>query len=168
MHTIYKGVTLMIIYTTKLTKKKAVAILVSLALLIAAVILIMPDKKAAGEPVFSAQQTVTSEADMAAYIRDLGYETDGEVLESREVTIPKEFDDVYEAYNDMQKECGFDLEKYRGRRVMLYTYAITRYPGCEDEVRCDMHVCRKKLIGGNIYTVAVDGFMHGLTAPQQG
>ena len=153
----------MLIFTTKLNKKKLLALVIGAFVLIGAVILLWPHKEE-GAPVSS----MGSLEGAGNYLQSLGYELEKEPVRQEDITLPKEFDSVYEEYNNLQKECGFDLEKYRGRRVMLYTYAITRYPGCEDEVRCDMLVCRKKLIGGNIYTVAVDGFMHGLTAPQQG
>ena len=66
-----------------------------------------------------------------------------------------------EEYNRIQQSCGFDLTSYRGKKVTLYTYTVTNYPGQAD-VRCDLLVHRNKVIGGNLYTTAIDGFMHGL------
>ena len=90
----------------------------------------------------------------------------GDACVSREVVIPQVFDDVYENYNAMQLRCGFDLSEYKGRQVELYTYSLSEYPGFDGEVMCDLLVLGGKVIGGNIYTAALDGFMHGLRAYQ--
>ena len=65
--------------------------------------------------------------------------------------------------NHLQQECGFDLLHYTGKKVDLVTYSITNYPTGE-EVLADLLLYGDKLIGGAIYTTAVDGFMHGLRA----
>ena len=75
--------------------------------------------------------------------------------------IPKNFDAVYQAYNKMQQDCGFDLLKYAGKKVDLTTYKITNWPDGET-VLADVLVYKNKVIGGAIYTAAVDGFMYGL------
>lgn len=151
----------MMIYTVKFSKKKAIAILLSLAIIIATIILAVP--KAEAEPVqtTAAAIKVRSEADCLNYIASLGYTAEGSPVEQKEVTIPRTFDAVYEEYNRIQQSCGFDLTAYRGRKVTLYTYAVTNYPN-QPDVRCDLLVHRGKVIGGNLYTTAIDGFMHGL------
>ena len=82
--------------------------------------------------------------------------------DARTVQIPREFDAVYEAYNRMQKECGFDLQKYAGKKVELTTFRVTNWPS-DEQVLVDVLVYKKKVIGGAVYTAAVDGFMQGLT-----
>ena len=61
----------------------------------------------------------------------------------------------------MQKECGFDLQKYAGKKVELTTFRVTNWPSGED-VLADVLVYKKKVIGGAVYTASVDGFMQGL------
>ena len=61
----------------------------------------------------------------------------------------------------MQQDCGFDLLKYAGKKVDLTTYKITNWPDGET-VLADVLVYKNKVIGGAIYTAAVDGFMYGL------
>ncbi len=147
------------IYTFKLTKKHIVAAILVVAALVALLILLLPGKQAetAGVTV-----TIKEPADCAEYLRQLGYETDSAAAETRTVQIPKTFDAVYETYNQMQKDCGFDLQKYAGKRVELSTFHVTNWPTGED-VLADVLVYKKKVIGGAIYTAAVDGFMQGLT-----
>ncbi|MEA4920373.1 MAG: DUF4830 domain-containing protein [Clostridiaceae bacterium] len=155
----------MIIYTAKFSKKKAVAILIAMAIIIAAIILMTPER-GEGQTAFSSVAGIKDTEDMVAYIESLGYKAESEPQQEKEVTIPESFDLVYEQYNELQKKCGFDLSQYQGKKVTLYTYGLTEYPGAEN-VLCDLLVYRDRIIGGNIYTVALDGFMCGLT-PQEG
>ena len=147
------------IYTFKLTKKHIVAAILAVAALVALLILLLPGKQAETTGV---TVTIKEPADCAEYLRQLGYETDSATAETRTVQIPKTFDAVYETYNQMQKDCGFDLQKYAGKRVELSTFHVTNWPTGED-VLADVLVYKKKVIGGAIYTAAVDGFMQGLT-----
>ena len=147
------------IYTFKLTKKHIVAAILAVAALVALLILLLPGKQAETTGV---TVTIKETADCAEYLRQLGYETDSATAETRTVQIPKTFDAVYETYNQMQKDCGFDLQKYAGKRVELSTFHVTNWPTGE-EVLADVLVYKKKVIGGAIYTAAVDGFMQGLT-----
>lgn len=154
----------MIIKTVKFSKKRALCILLTIAVVIAAVILAVPEKKAEAASV--AIKPAGSEEGRVAYIESLGYEVGGEPVVSREVVIPQVFDDVYTNYNALQLECGFDLAAYKGRQVELYTYPLSSYPGFDGEVMCDLLVLGGEVIGGNIYTAALNGFMHGLRAYQ--
>ena len=147
------------IYTFKLSKKTIVAAILCAALLVALLILLIPGKQ---QPVSGQSKiTVKSPEDCVSYLRELGYETETEAAVTKTVTIPRDFDPVYESYNAMQQECGFDLRSYRGKEVRLTTFPITNYPG-EEEVLADVLVYQKKIIGGAIYTASVDGFMTGL------
>ncbi len=96
------------------------------------------------------------------YLASLGWETGGSI-EEVSVHIPEEFDDVYENYNSLQLECGFDLKKYRGADCTRYTYQIKNFPGDDSgEVRANILVFDRRIIGGDIMTVRLDGFMIGL------
>ena len=151
----------MMIYTVKFSKKKAIAILLAMAIIVAAVILAAGQKESGTAQPTASIVKIKSEADCLSYIASLGYTAEAVPVEQKEVTIPVQFDEVYEEYNRLQQSCGFDLTSYRGKKVTLYTYAVTNYPG-QPDVRCDLLVHRSKIIGGNVYTTAIDGFMHGL------
>ena len=151
------------IYTFKLTKKHIVAAILAAAVLIALLILLLPGRPAEET---GATFTIKEPSDCREYLRQLGYETDGTTSETRTVQIPKAFDAVYENYNLMQKECGFDLQKYAGKKVELTTLHVTNWPDGED-VLADVLVYKKKVIGGAVYTASVDGFMQGLIPMNQ-
>jgi hypothetical protein len=96
------------------------------------------------------------------FIESYGWEVTPEPLQVIEVVIPKEFDDVYTAYNDMQQSQGFDLRKYAGKRCTQYSYAITNYPEAEEAVQIHLLMNGSRIVGGNVSSTLVGGFMHGL------
>ncbi len=152
------------IYTIKFSKKKAVCIILIAALLIALLILAWPNGQAATTPdgtQTAAVVEITNGDDCRDYIASLGYAVSGDALDTREVVIPKEFDQTYLKYNDLQKECGFDLLDYTGKKVTLYTYQVTNYADQPDTL-VDVLVYKEQVIGGAVYTASIDGFMHGL------
>ncbi len=52
-----------------------------------------------------------------AYLSQFGWSVEEESAEVQEIIIPSEFDEVYENYNKLQLEQGFDLTKYMSKRV---------------------------------------------------
>lgn len=106
----------------------------------------------------------SSDQERLSFISHLGWDVDEEPVEVREVVIPEIFDDVYSNYNDIQLEQGFDLEKYAGQRVKRWTYVIRNYPETtpeDDYIRINLLVSDGAIIGGDVCSVKLDGFMHG-------
>lgn len=96
-----------------------------------------------------------------AFLESLGWETSGEPVDVREVIIPEEWNSVFEEYNDLQKQQGFDLDKYRGKQATIYTYQILNYDGAENVV-ANLMVFDGKLIAGDVCSAELGGFMQGL------
>lgn len=99
-----------------------------------------------------------------AFLSQFGWEVTEDPIEVAEVIIPEQFDDTYKAYNEIQKKQGFDLEKYKGVRVKRWTYEIKNYPGYAEDsgcIRANILVSDGVVIGGDICSVELDGFMHG-------
>lgn len=105
--------------------------------------------------------TVKTPEQRLAFISQYGWEVNSEPVEVLEVLIPQEFDEVFTKYNYIQKQQGFDLLKLRGKRCKRYTYQITNYPGGIANVRINLLIYKDKIIGGDVSTVSLDGFMHG-------
>ncbi len=53
---------------------------------------------------------------------------------------------------------------YKGKECDIYTYKITNYKDHEDkgDVVCNLMICDNKLIGGDVCSTQLDGFMQGL------
>ncbi|MBQ8974696.1 MAG: DUF4830 domain-containing protein [Oscillospiraceae bacterium] len=156
----------MFVVTAKLNKKKIVAcILILAAILIFVIILTNMGSRAATSGLTALSAVVKSNENRVEYLQSLGWEVVDEPLEEQEITIPKEFNDIYSQYNELQKTQGFDLQEYAGMRVTRYTYQVTNYPNNSDTVVADILVYKNQVIGGDVQSTALDGFMQGLEYP---
>jgi len=151
----------MFIVTTKFSKKKALLIVLIISLIIGTIILL-----AGRRDQENASLKVETEADILAHLETLGWEVAPEALEIQAVLIPREFSDIFEAYNDLQREAGFDLRNYRGREAIRYTYRILNHPDQTEGVIVDVLVAEGRIIGGDIQSIHQDGFMHSLIKRQ--
>lgn len=102
-----------------------------------------------------------SAQDKIKFINSFGWQVSDEPKEIVEVVIPNEFDDVYNQYNEIQKQQGLNLEKYKGKRVKRWTYTVTNYPDVPDNVVLNLLVYDNRIIGGDVSCIKLDGFMHG-------
>lgn len=75
------------------------------------------------------------------------------------ITIPQNFSDVYNNYNSLQIKAGFNLELYKGKEAVLYTYSALGY---DTQVNVNLLVCDGVIIGGDISSVELNGFMNPL------
>lgn len=101
------------------------------------------------------------------FLKQFGWETTGEEIESEQVVIPSEFDKIFGGYNEIQKRQGLDLSKYKGKEMMRYTYQITNYPNYEGKVMANILVYRGKVVGGDICSADMNGFIHGFEPVSQ-
>ncbi len=92
-----------------------------------------------------------------AFLSRMGLEGGGE--ESCEILIPDRFDQIYEAYNALQLQQGFDLERYQGKLAQRYCYEVTAPDG--DGV-ATLLVYQGKIIGGDL---CIGGEIRGFALP---
>ena len=154
----------MFIMTAKLNKKKAVALVLLLGLILVAIILIAGGVSHAGTAAPSARDVNTNEGRIA-FLEAYGWQLSPEPLETQQVIIPKEFPEVYQDYNALQLEQGFDLTPYAGTEATRYTYQVLNYPDLPTGIVADILVCDGRVIAGDIQSFALDGFMRGLDYP---
>lgn len=105
--------------------------------------------------------SASTNTERITFLKGFGWETGEEPMEISEVIIPTEFNDTYENYNNIQKAQNLDLSKYKGKRVKRYTYEITNYPGETSQTVANMLVYNGMIIGGDVSSLELDGFMHG-------
>ena len=103
--------------------------------------------------------------DRMNFVSQFGWELEEEPIEIKEIMIPTEFDDTYTAYNQIQKEQGFDLLEYAGERAKRWTYIVKNYEGYENKecIHVNILVHDGIVIGGDVCSVELDGFMHGFS-----
>ena len=108
---------------------------------------------------------IKSNEDRVAYLQAWGWQVSGEPIVTQELLIPKEMDGSYHEYLALQAEQGFDLEKYAGKRVKRYTYEVLNYPTGEAGVQANLLICKNTVVGGEVLSPQLDGFLHGLAMP---
>ena len=104
---------------------------------------------------------IKSTADVVSFLSQFGWTVAAEPVEVKTVTIPSEFDKVFAAYNEMQKEQGLNLAKYKNKEVTRYTFSVSNYEGYDGTVYANVLVYRNRVIGGDICSADVSGFVHG-------
>lgn len=152
----------MFIYTVKSKQIKAILIILFIVLTVAALVFLSKDSEnVSNDTTLSVKAGDNSER--MSFISQFGWEVSEEPSEVREVIIPQEFDDVYKKYNEIQLKQGFDLMPFSGVRVKRWTYIVKNYPGYEgkDCININILVCDGKVIGGDVCSVELGGFMHG-------
>ena len=143
------------------------AIVLSLAVLFALIALIPTYDEGESREVSDISYTkIYENSDRIEFISQFGWEVAEEPLETVDVTVPETFDNIYVGYNEMQKEQGLNLAKYKGKTVTRYTYKVTNYPDYEGTVYLSLLVYKNKVVGGDVCSADVNGFVHGFTAPK--
>ena len=159
----------MLIWTMKFDKKKAAFWVVMAALVLIGIILILgaldhgsPAGHAGGKTGASAK----SEKARVAYLAGCGWEVETPALKEETVLIPKQFNAVFETYNDLQKQQGFDLSRFAGKEVKLFTYKVVG-SNLGENVVAMLYVSNGSVVGGDVHSTALDGFMCGLRQEKQ-
>ena len=97
-----------------------------------------------------------------AFLASLGYEADPASEELRPVALPARFDALLEDYNALQLSQGFDLRAAAGRTCLCCSYDLVGFPDWDGRVIATLYLFRGRVIGGDVHTAAVDGFMRPL------
>lgn len=157
----------MFVFSVKTSKRQILSMLVCVVLLIAVLVavIVWPAGEATAQTYSPA--AAKDDTQRIAFLRTIGYEVEPKPVEVREVLIPDEFDEVFAKYNQIQQSAGMDLEPYHGRRMKCWTYKVLNHPSGE-EVLAHLYVYKDKVVGGDIASTALDGFMHGLTKATTG
>ena len=154
----------MFVVSVKMSTLKIACVLAALGVVIAFAVWPRGDV----QPSVAAGRTVagiSTNEKRIDFLQSYGWKVDAQPVEVVEVTIPQTFNQVYQNYNEIQKKQGFDLAKFRGKRVKRWTYNITNYPGYSQRVYGNLLIYDNSVIGGDVSTVALNGFMHGFAAP---
>ncbi len=158
------------ITSIKLTKQKLVTAIIVVGVLLVALIIWLASQGGTESQATAAElpsvKNMKTEQDRVGFLTACGWQVSADSAESQEVLIPKTFDDVFDNYNELQKTQGFDLSQYKNKRVMRYTYTVTNYPTGEAGVQATLLVYNNKIVGGDICSAKLDGFMHGFQLPK--
>ena len=98
----------------------------------------------------------STNAKRVSYLKGLGLNVDDSNTTHKQIIIPEKFNDVYTAYNALQKKAGFDLSDYKGKTATVYTYSL--------DSEHDVHIIVNNncIIGGDVAALSIDGEMRPL------
>ena len=103
---------------------------------------------------------IKTNEDRVTFLSRFGWTVEKEPILEEDVTIPADFDSVFAAYNDLQKTLGLDLARYKRKGVKHYRYKVTNHPS-GGTVYANLLIYRGKVIGGDISSAAMNGFVYG-------
>ena len=153
----------MLIWTWKFDRKKAAFWVVMAALVLIGIVLLLGTRTRAASPETGGKPGASGKSETARvqYLADCGWTVETPALKEETVLIPKTFSAVFDTYNALQKQQGFDLSRYAGKEVKLYTYKVVDSK-LGDHVLAMLYVYKGSVIGGDVHSTALDGFMCGL------
>ena len=158
----------MFIFTARLNRKRLAGAAAALILLCGAAFALgaggsdaAVDAAAPSPPAIK----VKTNEDRIAYLEHYGWQVDPQPVSVEEMLIPQAFDESYAEYLALQQSQGFDLSEYCGKRVKRCTYEITNYPSGETGVQVSILVYKNKVVGGEVLSPQLNGFLHGLEMP---
>ena len=155
----------MLVMTTKVDKRK---LLIAAAALLAAIAGLLFLGGNDSQPTVSMTTPATADTNEARvkFLTDLGWEVTTSPAEATEVRIPRDSDEVFARYNELQKSQGYDLTKYAGKKVMRYVYKINNYPDAKEPVYATLLVYKDRIIGGDITDTTPGGRVQGFVPAQ--
>jgi len=158
----------MFVYSIKSSKLKFAALVgLGIVAIVALLLFTRGDRPAAADNTIRLAASTAQERQ--AFLAQFGWEISDDPIEVAEVIIPAQFDETYEKYNEIQLAQNFDLSNFAGRRVKRWTYEILNYPGYEGRagvVQANLLIDRGVVIGGDICSLELGGFIHGFDFPQ--
>ena len=160
----------MLVMTTKVDKRK---LLIAAAALLAAIagLLFLGGNDSQPTAAMNAPAAADTNEARGKFLTDLGWEVTTSPTESSQVRIPQEQSQVFDRYNALQKNQGYDLSAYAGKNVMRYVYKVENYPNATEPVYATLLVYKNQVIGGDITDTSANGMIQGLkksttTAPE--
>lgn len=139
---------------TELCRKKPALLGVGICLLILLLCgAILPEKQS--------EQHISDNDDRIRYLQELGWEVEEKPLSAQYTTLPKEFPDVLQDYNEMQRQQGYDLLPWAGKQVTIYIYKATEETEGET-VYCTLYIYNGRVIGGDAHSASLNGSMSPL------
>lgn len=152
----------MMIYTAKLSRKKAALAILILGLLCMALILFI-----GSSPQTPKQEPLRlcTPQDCVSHLTSLGWEVVPEPVETLQFLLPEVLEEPYLSYNALQLTQGFDLSTCCGKQLTRLTFTVTNYPDHPNGVQANLYLCEEQLVAGDILCSGENGFQVALTYP---
>lgn len=160
----------MMIFTAKLTRKKAALGVILIGLCAGLVVLLagaVGGQDAPVSPTGVSLEGIRDNAGRIAFLESYGWQVSQEPVETLRLLLPAELEGSWVTYNDLQKQQGLDLAPYCGKQVERFTYAVTNYPGISEGVQVNLYLCGDTVTAGDIFCTGENGFQSTLAFPAE-
>lgn len=144
----------MVVFSIGKKRAARAAVISALAGLMIAFCIIIAFGRKPAVPDFATADEVgkysTAAGDTKAQVKFLsqfGIKIDKNTKKTDTVTIPENFNEVYEDYNNLQIEAGLDLKPFRGEQVSRVVYKINKKEGY-----ATLLIFKGRVIGGHLST----------------
>ena len=148
----------MMVMTAKVDMKKIALILGAIVAVILGLILLL----GGNETQTTSATPVSNNDQRVKFLESLGWDVAASPEESGQVRIPENMSEVFDRYNKLQKQQGYDLSTYAGKNVMRYVYKVENFPDATDPVYATVLVYKNQIIGGDITNTAAGGKVQAL------
>lgn len=106
---------------------------------------------------------MAGEKDRLWYLEQMGREVQETPISVQEVRLPAEFPPVLTEYNRLQRQQGFDLTRYAGKEVTVYTYEL-RGDTNGQLLFASLYQYKGRIVGGDVHSAALSGYMGPIAA----
>lgn len=135
----------------------AVAALVSLAIFVPT----YGETEAAGSG--AVYDGIRTESDRLSLLSSLGLKVKGDApIEEVSFRLPEELDRALAGYNELQREQGFDLSRYKKKTLTRYTYELSEYEGYAGTVYVNLLFFHDRVVAADISSADPAGFVRPL------
>ncbi len=110
----------------------------------------------------TAEVVAKTNEDRISFLESHGLEVIKTPCKTEEIIIPTIFNETYERYNAVQREQNFNLKKYKGKKVQKICYIITNYGDDFSDIRANLLIYNKKIIGCDISSLSAPQFFDKL------
>ena len=152
----------MLVMTAKVNKKKIAIILAVVAVAVVGLMMLLGGNDSSP----TASTGVANNDARIAFLKSFGWDVTTSPVESGQVRIPEQTNEVFNRYNALQKTMGYDLTGYAGKAVMRYVYKINNYPGATEPVYATLLIYKNQVIGGDVTDTSAKGKIHSFKMPQ--
>lgn len=160
----------MVMVTAKLSKQKLLLIAALLVVVVVVLCLCLHGSGNSSETPDTAQEPVAVDVKTnegrVAFLASFGWEVAEEPVQTQEVRVPTEPNEVFQRYNELQISQGYDLTQYSGKTLRRYVYTVTNYPAADGgPYYATVLVYKNEVAGGDVCSAAQNGVMHSFTMP---
>lgn len=157
----------MVMFTAKLSKQKL--LLAAAVLLVVVIVLCLCLRSGSPAPDPAAPEAISVDVKTnegrVAFLQSFGWAVSGEPVQTQEIRVPTEGNEVFQRYNDLQLSQGYDLTQYAGKTLHRYVYSIENYPNGDGAYYATVLVYKNEVAGGDVCSAAKNGVMHSFQMP---